>query len=61
MITWNTETLPESEPYEEECGTYYLVKVERFGPVKAMYLDGEWWVSYLAKLAVPVVGWTELT
>ena len=60
MITWNTDTMPEPCSHEDECNPYYLVRLEKYPPMKAMYIDGEWWTSYVSKIAVEVTGWTEI-
>lgn len=60
MITWNTVTMPASCPHDDACNPYYLVRLDGFEPVKAMYIEGEWWTSYASKISVRVTGWTEL-
>jgi hypothetical protein len=60
MINWITDRLPPSQDIKETCNTYYLVKMEHWEPVKAMYCNGEWWTSYVSKLVPTVVGWVAL-
>jgi hypothetical protein len=60
MITWNTNTVPESCGRDEECNPYYLVRLDGWSPVLAMYIEGEWWTNYTSKLMANVTGWTEI-
>ena len=60
MIKWNTETLPKSEIKGEACNPYYLVRLAEYEAKKAMFIDGEWWTSYIEKLMVDVEGWVEI-
>jgi hypothetical protein len=60
MITWEAERVPELGSYCNEDNKYYLVKPEGYGPIKAMYIDGEWWPSHITKLMVDIEGWTEI-
>jgi hypothetical protein len=50
---------PESESLTGECAKYYLVQINGFGEVRAMFLNGEWYTSYIAKIIYPVIYWLD--
>ena len=54
------ERLPE-DLEEEECMEYYLIKIEGYGWEKALYINGSWWTSYVAKVSKNVTHWQEIT
>jgi hypothetical protein len=65
-IKWITDDLPEPQSIEEECNDYYLVQVEYYRPVMAMYLideDGNvgWYINYYAKIIKNVTGWCNVS
>ena len=59
MIFWN-ENKPKLETMEDTPNTYYLIKPKKYGAMKAMCIDGEWWLDYTSKVMVEVVGWTDI-
>ncbi len=64
MVKWvNAEDrLPKNQEHEP-CNTYHVVKFEwgngALSLAIAMYMDGEWWIDYTAKLIKPVKFWLE--
>lgn len=60
MVTWETEKLPYSDSFNDECNDYYLIKTEAYGAQLAMFINDEWWTSYTSKLMFKVEGWSEL-
>lgn len=63
MLKWTKteDKLPESHPHSEPCAPYYTVKCAGYAPMQAMFLDGDWYTTYLTKIVVPVVAWLEDT
>ena len=60
-IKWNDPTNPPiSESREDDCNPYYLVNLDGYKPVLAMYIENEWWTSYYSKICVEVIGWSEV-
>jgi hypothetical protein len=61
MVEWikTVDRLPDSWDKKEPCAPYYTVQVNGFGNMRAMFLDGEWWVNYCAKIMEPVGCWLD--
>jgi hypothetical protein len=51
------ERLPQSCSIEDECNPYYVVKVHGWGLNKAMFIDGKWYLTYIAVIVADVVAW----
>jgi hypothetical protein len=54
--------MPEAQSIDEHSAPYYLVLTQLNGSMKAMRLKDEdgiegWYVSYVAKIIVPVIRW----
>ena len=61
MPQWvkTSERLPISEEWIDVGAKYYLVKVNGYGTTLAMFLDEEWYTSYISKIILPVEQWLE--
>lgn len=60
-IKWNNPTNPPiSEIHGDSCNPYYIVDLDGYKPVLAMYIENEWWTSYYSKICVEVIGWSEI-
>jgi hypothetical protein len=56
--------VPESWPRDKTHAPYYEIRVPGFsskaGPIKAMFIDGEWCESYISKIHEQVDEWKEV-
>ena len=61
MCRWvATDTrVPVSDDITSVGADYYLVRLENYRMVLAMFLEGEWYTSYISKIIVPVIAWLE--
>ncbi len=65
MPKWvsTAERMPTNQEHEP-CNNYHFVLYDwgndmKMGKAIAMYMDGEWWINYTAKLVKPVKFWLE--
>ncbi len=61
MIGWvkTSERLPPSWPRNKPLAPRYTVQCNGYANVQAMFLDGEWWTSYISKIVEPVAIWLD--
>lgn len=60
------DRLPDSQDIEEYVESegyadYLMVNVERYGWMKAMYINGNWWKDHTSKIALKVTHWMRIS
>ena len=53
-----TDRLPESDEHEEG-NTYYFI-YGKYGVMKAMFIDNEWWNNYSSKIVCEITHWIKI-
>lgn len=52
--------LPESQSLKDACNDYCFVWIEGYGAEQAMFINGEWYITYSSKIFRRVTHWMEI-